>query len=108
MNQRLNKDISNISVTTILGGIGTVFIGGALFVFTAWISHVESSLAEGKRDYHSHTSRLTAVETNYTHILQGLSRIEKQTNRTADKVDKIEDGQTELREKVRAFPGISK
>jgi len=101
-----SQDISNISVATILGGIGTIAIAVAIFVFTSWISHVQSSLAEGKEDHHSHTQRLTTLEANYKHIIQGLGRIETSTKATEKKVDKLKEGQTELREKVRALPQV--
>lgn len=100
------KDISNISVTTILGGIGVLVSAIVLFVFTTWIGHVESSLAAGEKDHNSHSTRLTTLEANYGHIIGGLNRIEESTKHTAEKVDKIEDNQAELREKVRRIPSL--
>lgn len=84
----------------ILAGICTL----ATMVFLLWIGHVESSLADGKDDHSSHTQRLTTIETNYTHILSGIARIEGRQVAIGEKVDKMQNIQAELREKTKALP----
>lgn len=101
-----DQDISNISVAKIISGVG--IIGGTLFIviLSTWISHVETSLANGEANHHSHSSRITTLEANYAHIMNGLGRIEESTAHTAQKVDKIQTGQAELKAKVRDLPSL--